>query len=371
MKRLLSLILVLSMMLLCGCGGNEAAEPSTVATVPTQAPTEAATEAPTEMPTETPTEAPTEAPTEPVIPINPLTGEVLENPLESRIFAITINNVPAAMPHYGVSKADLYFEMFINDYATRGLALYADVTEAGAIGSVRSLRYNFTDICQSFDAIVVHAGGSQKVLTDLYRTDVPNISVESELADYYFRDETRLSKGYFWEHCLFVKGPELKAYAESKGISVTKPAGTTYGLNFTENGTPEGGEPAAKVTITMIHDGIRKPTIMIYDENTGLYGYNQYTNPVYDDYYDVQEGFTNVIVMFCRVYNSDVYHVADLTGSGEGYFACGGKIIPIQWSRENDTDLFHFTLTDGPPLELGIGSSYIAIAPLASTVEYE
>ena len=96
---------------------------------------------------------------------------------------------------------------------------------------------------------------------------------------------------------------------------------------------------------------------------------------MYDDYYDVEEQFKNVIVMLCTVRNqtvkSTLYHVAELIGSGEGYFACGGKIIPIKWSRESDSDPFHFTHTDGTPLELGIGSTYISIAPLASTVTYE
>ena len=373
MKRMLTLILVLSLILLCGCGAqSEATEPSTVPE--TQISTEAPTEAPAQE-TEAPTEAPTEGPTEPLVYTNPLTGETLDAPLESRIFAITINNIGAALPHYGVSKADLFFEMFVNDSCTRGLALFADVTEAEAVGSVRSLRYNFTDICQSFDAIVVHASGSDAVLNDLHSTTVPNISVESEIADYYFRDNNRLNNGYAWEHCLFVKGPDLKEYAASKGISVTKPAGTTYGLNFTENGAPEDGEDANVVTINMIHGSTRKTSIMTYDPEIGQYTFKQYNRDVYDGWYDVRESYENVIVLLCPVHDqrvkSTTYHVAELTGSGEGYFACDGKIIPILWSRESDTSLFQFTRTDGTPLELGIGSSYISLAPLTSTVEYE
>ena len=80
--------------------------------------------------------------------------------------------------------------------------------------------------------------------------------------------------------------------------------------------------------------------------------------------------FENVIVMFCNVYNDGVYHVAELVGSGEGYFACGGKLIPIRWHHENMEDPITFTLTDGTPLRLGVGNSYIAIAPLTSTVEW-
>jgi hypothetical protein len=66
-----------------------------------------------------------------------------------------------------------------------------------------------------------------------------------------------------------------------------------------------------------------------------------------------------------------VYHIAELVGSGEGYFACGGKIIPIKWSCESEGSPILFTLADGTPLELGVGNSYIALAPLKSTVVYE
>lgn len=373
MKRLFSLILVLSVLALAGCGG-ETAEPSTTPTETTQAPTaepttEPITEPPT-VPTEPETE-PTTVPTEPAEPINPLTGETLEAESNSRVFAVTINNVPGALPHYGVYKADLYFEMFVNDFATRGLALFHDISEAEAVGSVRSLRFNFIDICQAYGGVVAHASGSETVLSALNGSGVPNISVESEKSDYYFRDQDRLNQGYAWEHTLFVKGAKLMEYAESKGISITQDPDKDYGLDFTEDATPAGGEDASKITIGFIHDGVRKNTIMNYDEESSKYHYNQYNKAMYDGQTGEKELFENVIVLLCQVTNQGVYHVADLDGSGEGYFACNGKLIPIKWIHENETDPFTYTLADGTPLELGVGSSYIAIAPLTSEITWE
>lgn len=372
MKKLIALLLMLSL-ILCGCAGNQPAETTVPPT--TEAPT---TEAPTTVPPTTvppttvpPTEAPTEAPTEPPVPTNPLTGEALEAPSETRTFAVTINNVPGAMPIYGVSKADLFFEMFVNGYCTRGLALYSDIREVSSVGSVRSLRYNFTDLCQIYDAIVFHAGGSNQVLIDRDNMGVDYVSVESEASDYYFRDKSRLDAGYAWEHCLFVRGQESMNYAESKGMRVTREPDADYGLRFTEDGTPEGGEDAQRITINLVHSHATKQTIMQYVEDQGKYLFNQYDMAMYDasEYQHIY--FENVIVMFCRVYDESVYHIADLIGSGEGYFACGGKIIPIKWIHENETDPILFTLEDGTPLELGVGNSYIAIAPLTSSVRYE
>jgi hypothetical protein len=279
------------------------------------------------------------------------------------------------MPTYGVSDADILFEMFINNHMTRGLAMFADIREAGDIGSVRSLRYNFTDLCETFDAIVVHAGGYTTVMNDLYQSPVQNISVEAYAADFHFRDKERASRGYAWEHCLFVNGPKTYAFAESEGMRVTQDPDKDYGLRFTEDGTPVDGEDAKSVTIQFIHTIGRKDTNMVYNESTGLYQYRQYGI----DMWDISQGeaicFKNVIVMFASITDRSegkaTYHVADLLGEGEGYFACGGKIIPIKWFHETMDAPILFTLEDGTPLELGVGSSYIAIAPTTSVVEYK
>ena len=337
----------------------------------TTQPTEKPTEKPTEEPTEEITEAPTEAPTEPEPEyFNPLTGEKIDGPATSRIFAVTINNIRPAIPHYGVSQADLYFEMFINDYATRGLALYYDISKVSDIGSIRSQRYNFTDIAASYDAVMIYCGGSDEVLTDMHKSGVDYIYAEISGQNYHYRDEARRQAGYGSEHCLFVKGPELVEYAKAQGISVTQDADKTYGLTFGEVSSAESGETAEKVRITFsLHDN-HKITEMLYDTESGLYIYNQYGKEMVDPIYDQKEGFRNVIVVFANVNNKGVYHVADLEDEGKGYFACDGKIIPIRWSRSGDSDTFHFTLEDGTPLVQGIGNSYVALVPLKSNVKW-
>ncbi len=183
MKKLVSLLTVLCL-IFCGCGTQPPAETTVAAEEPTTVP-------PT---TEMPTETSTESPTEPSVPTDPLTGETLEAPMESRVFAVTINNVPGAMPMYGVSKADLFFEMFVNDYCTRGLALFGDISQVKSVGSVRSLRYNFTDLCRIYDAVPVYAGASGQVLADLADSGLDNMNVGYDGAGYSYRDESRLNK---------------------------------------------------------------------------------------------------------------------------------------------------------------------------------
>ena len=369
MKKRITLALVCVLMALvlvfAGCAKN-AEEP----TEPTTEPTTEATEPTTEAPTEEPTEAPTEEHTG---PINPLTGEALEEELTDRFFCVSINNVKPALPHRSVITADLFFEMFINDYATRGLAMFTNVKDAGSIGSIRSLRYNFTDIAQGYDAIVVHAGGSESVMSDLKASGVKNLN-GNNMGGFY-RDTGRRAAGYSLEHTLFAHGKDLLAEANKRGYRTTIDSEKDFGLQFTADGTPANGEAASTVNINFILKGHSKSTTMVYDNELGGYVYQQYGMTMKDDATGEKECFENVIVIVTVVENKvasgNTYHVADIEGSGSGYFACGGKLISINWKRSGPNAPFSFTLSDGTPLELGVGSSYIAIAPTTSQISWQ
>lgn len=382
-KKIKTIILIIAAAVLlaevCFIGikalGTPEAETPTVPTeaptaAPTAAPTEEPTEAPTEAPTELPTEPPTEAPTEPpVLYRDPLTGEPLDAPVTSRIFAFSINNEADALPHVGTQDAGIVFEMYVNGYVTRCLALYTDITKVEKIGPIRSMRQNFTDICVAYDAFMGHASGSDEVMQGVYNAGIDHIWVATSDRISY-RDKERLNSGYAVEHTLFVDGPGMYQYLVDKEKRVTaSEEDKTYGLNFVEDGTPTGGEDAGKIDITFrIKAGKTKLTTMTYNEELGRYVYTQYGR---SGEKDDPENFENVFVMLAQVNNVSNYHVAELTGSGDGYYACNGKIIPIKWHHEKDTDPITFTLTDGTPLEQGIGNSYIAIVPLKSTVEWE
>jgi hypothetical protein len=62
-----------------------------------------------------------------------------------------------------------------------------------------------------------------------------------------------------------------------------------------------------------------------------------------------------------------------LIGEGEGFYACNGQIVPIKWSRDSVNDPFTYTLTDGTPLVMGVGKTYVAVIGTsgAAGVSYE
>lgn len=348
---------------------RQSPQPTEEPTVPTQA---ATTQHVTQAPT---TEPATEAPTTEPAPVytNPLTGEVLEEPLTKRLYAVSINNLPDAVPHYGINKADMFLEMFVNGSIIRGLALYSDVTDVPAIGSVRSTRYMFNDLCIHYDAITVHAGGSEWVLANVRERGVDGFNIDTpDKTDYSFRDQDRVKAGYGWEHVLFAKGEGLEAKALEKGFRVDQDPEKDYCLRFTDDGTPADGEDANTVSLTFTFRSSKKDTSMVYDESLGKYVYNQYGKSMVDGETGEPEAFQNVFILMTNVtMNAHGYHEADLVTGGEGYYACGGKIIPITWGSDSEDSPLWFRTMDGEPLLMGVGNSYVAIAPVGSPVSYE
>ena len=364
MKKLIALLLIASL-ILCGCGASTPAA-TEATTAPTQAPATEATEAPTET-----TEAPTEPP---VVYRNPLNGEVLDEPYTGRIFAVTISNIRDALPHYGTMEADILMEMWVNGSIIRDLALYTDVSKAEAIGSVRSDRLMFNQIVKMYDAVLADAAGSDQVLNDAKNTGVNRMTIDTgDATDYSYRAKDRVftfkpeSK---YEHTLFAKGTGLLDFAQKKGFSVTQPADKDYNLHFTEDGTPDG-ETANSVNVTFTYRNNKKDTTMVYDESLGKYVYNQYGKVMVVGDTEDPECFTNVIIMLADITRGDVYYTANFTNGGTGYYANGGKIIPITWGCDGEESPFWFKTVDGADLELGVGNTYMAITPQDSPVTYE
>ena len=363
MKKLVCLLLALTL-LLCGCGAASA--PTTEAT--TEAPT---TEAPT---TEAPT---TEEPTTEPAPVytNPLNGKTLDEPYTGRVYAVSISNIRGALPHYGTMNADILMEMWVNGSIIRDLALFTDPTQAEAIGSVRSVRPMFNQIARQYDAIVLDAGGSEQALAHARQLGVDRFNIDTQGdSGYSFRNTDRaylFKNESGWEHCLFARGDQLEALAQAQGFRTTQPEDKAYNLAFREDGTPADGENADSVTVTFTYRNNRKDTTMAYDAELGKYVYNQYDKTMVVGDTEDPETFTNVIVMLADIGYDGTYYTANFVNGGQGYYACGGKIIPITWGADDDSSPFWFKTLDGETLELGVGNTYMAVAPVDSPVSYQ
>lgn len=378
MKKILALTLVFAMML-GGCGSKAEKPEPTLEPVsldslieangraPEEKPAEAAAEA--EIPAET--EAAITAPTEPQIHRNPVNGTILDAPFTGRLHGHTISNMQENMPHVNLCKADIVVETYVNmNNIIRCLAIYSDIASVEAIGSTRSTRPMFNDIAQHYSLIVSHAGGSDTALEDATSRGIQHFNIEDwnvqQQVTTSYRD-TQYNRSL--ENSLFGIGSGIVEYAKLQGWPMTMER--DYGFRFTENGTPANGEAASRISLNFRYKEARKDTFMVYDSELGKYVWNQYGKEMTDQITGEKEAFTNVLILDTTVTNNGIYHAADFLAGGTGYYANGGLIAPITWTCDGDTEPLKFFAADGNELLLGVGNTYMAIAPTGSPVTWE
>ena len=361
MKKGFLILLLIVCLLLGGCElipARSTLPPQTEAAVPVTQPE---------------TQPPTQAPTEPTY-TNPLTGVPTRYPQDKRIFAVTISNIPDAMPRIGVCLADIYMEMYVNDSIVRGLALYTDPSFVPQIGPVRSTRLMFNDLAMHYDLITAHAGGSSYVLNNARDNGLDGFNIDTwDSTDYSFRDKDRVAQGFGWEHVLFARGEGLEPKALADGINVTADPDKDYLLRFLPDGTPENGEDATEINLTLTyHVESKKDCRFVYDQEFGRYVYWQYGKEMVDGITGEKETYDNVIVMFptdIHIVNSG-YQVANFEDGGEGYYASGGKLIPIRWECDDERSPFRFLTADGEQLYMTQGRTFIAITDVGSAMTW-
>lgn len=371
MKRAMLCLLVLSL-LLCGCAEKKAyVEDNVINTAPGAA-EEALGGTPGRIDAvQTPetTEAAT-VPTEPEVFRNPLNGEILDAPFTGRVYANTVSNMQENMPHVGVIHADVVMEMYANmNNVVRCLALFTDIEQVAAIGSTRSTRPIFNDIAQHYDLVLSYAGGSDTALQDLADRGIDHVNIdtwEATQSGASYRD-TVYKRSY--ENSLLGIGAGIKSLAQTKGIAMELEK--DYGFRFAEEGTPPEGEAADVISWTMVYKQAKKDTSMVYNPELGKYVWNQYGKEMTDQITGDLEAFTNVIIMQADITNNGIYYAADFVAGGTGYYACGGKLIPITWSCADEDSAFRFLNGEGQDLELGVGNTYIAIVTPESPVAWE
>lgn len=353
MKRAILLLLLTASLLLSACSKQEEPKPS-------------ATPEPTPTATPTPTPEPT-----PEIFYHPLTGEQIDAEFgNSRPFAVMINNISVALPHCGVSNADILYEVLAEGDITRMMPIFSNLNDVGAIGSIRSSRPYYIEIAMAFDAIYVHAGGSEQAYSDISSRGVDNIDgVRGAYANkIFYRDPNRQQYGI--EHSLFTTSEKLLDSLSTLGYETEHSGSYDYGLDFTDTPDMNGSSPASNVHVSF---GGIKNTYLSYNAEKDAYNLTQYKK----EYIDANTGealyFDNILVLYAdtKVLDDAGRREVTLNTTGDGLFICSGNSVPMTWSHLDSPGVFSYYKSDGQPLELSRGKTYIAIVPTGSTITME
>lgn len=356
-RHILPCALALLLVLLCACGAPSVPDESAVSAL-----------APGDI---------SLPPDEPVVLYtNPLTGEATEVDIsQNRPVAIMLNNLKKALPQHGVGDADMIYEVCAEGGITRMMAVFQSIDGVGNLGSVRSSRPYYVELAAGLDAIYIHAGGSDGAYQAIRDCGVFNIDgVNGPYGGTMFWRDAQRRKTAGFEHSLFTGDTRITEHLSGKLADKRQVHNEGYSLplTFTADGTPANGQAASTVKVKFSNN---KTGVFTYDAEKNAYLVSQHGAPYVDGNTDQQVAVTNVLVVMTDIStipgDKEGRQNVDLVGSGSGWFACGGKVIPITWSKASPTAPLTYSTADGLPLNLGVGSSYINIIDSDNPVTFQ
>lgn len=331
MKKLLIALLMLAMVgSFAACGGDE----------------------------ETPADEPLVIEPDPIY--NPLTNLEVSEPISARMIMVSVDNHQDARPQYGISKADIVYEVPAEGAIPRLLCLfYSQAPET--IGGVRSARPYMVDIAREWGALMVHCGGSEDALNYLARGPVDDMD-EIAYGSYFWRDKTQYAP-----HNLMTSGEniyEYLAYREKATVSES-----VRQMNFLAEGEQADGDQAEwlRVKYGWADD------YYTYDAAIGCY------NRLVDDeaFIDAATGepvrAANIIVqqVSSRLADSMGHLSIEMCAGGDAWLFTGGTVTRGTWSRADLDSPTIFVDEQGEEFKLSAGQTWIQIMDGNTKLTYQ
>ena len=375
-------------------------EPAAPAIVPV------ATPRPAPAPAPTPAHAPEPTP-DPMLGMvhSPLTGlPIPEESAPLRPVAVVINNHTRALPQSGISQAEIIYEVLAEGNITRLVAIFHQL-EVERIGPVRSTRDYFADFAIAYDAVFAHHGGSPSGYARLRNLGIPFLDGMALESTTFWRDPERRRIPALIEHSSFTGATILNEAMERRNIRRERYEDDGIGFEFNMEEIPfqtlaraTGGtfRPCLELIVPFSDAYARR---FVFDPETYKFAVYNRNGPHIDENIllasaaieddndngndeDADENDTPVDAQV-RVKNVLVQHVRMRTipgdaegrrevhtvGSGSGYLATMGGIIPVLWERDSVEVPTRWYFMNGNPLQLTPGNTWINV--LQDTVAVE
>lgn len=303
-----------------------------------------------------------------------LTNEWIDKELkDQRPVAIMVDNEKTALPHYGLTEADIVYEIMNstkNDRITRFMAIVKDWGSITQFGSIRSTRPTNFMLAAEWNAVLLHDGGPFFIDTWLAKDYTANFSggfarfsngKATEFTEYITYDEyTNTDKNKTYDG--------LKQRFENSHYS------TTYNkyyegphFQFASEEQDFSGRSDSKAANVIELPFPHNKSTLKYNEETGTYDYSEYgtahLDPLHDD---AQLTFENVILQDTTFSDlGEGYMIYNAIDSGRnGYYITNGQAIEITWTKKDESGLtVYYDKSTGKEIQLNTGKTYISLIP--------
>lgn len=293
-----------------------------------------------------------------------LTNEWIDISLKNqRPVAIMVDNEKTALPHYGLTEADVVYEMMnstANGRITRLMAVVKDWGKITQFGSIRSVRPTNFMLAAEWNAILVHDGGPFYINEWAAKPYSNNLSGGFK----------RINNGKPREFTEYVCTGELAGRIQKAGYTKEYNAfypGQHFAFSDTEIDLSIYPEAMACTEIDLSKVFPHNQSKLVYNAATNTYDYYEYGKAHTDSQHNnAKLTFKNLLIQDTTFSQLDkngymIYNAIDVGRSG--YYISDGKMIPVVWAKTaENTPTVYYRLT-GEPLVLNTGKTYIALVP--------
>jgi hypothetical protein len=283
----------------------------------------------------------------------PLTGLPLgDADLNRPSLAAKVDNHPAARPQLALDRADIVFEELVEGGLTRYVAIWhSDLPPE--IGPVRSVRPMDPDIVSPFGGILAYSGGQQRFVEAMLRTPVESaIHGQSNVDDFFYRSPDKVAP-----HNVIVRAVELIANFADKAPPKQQ---FVYAADPTSATAVTSGEAVAGFTTRF--SSFQAPG-WDWSGSDGAFLRSQ-TNGAADVALTGQRiGATNVVSIFVDIQVIQDIPTTFLVGSGSGFVATGGHIVPVTWSKASPDAVIELRDSAGQGVTLAPGITWVELLP--------
>jgi hypothetical protein len=288
--------------------------------------------------------------------LSPYTGLPVAE-IYNRPYAIIVENLPQARPQSGLSEAGIVYEVPVEGYITRFLALYISPYEDD-IGPVRSARPYFAYLTKEYDGILAHCGYS--IHTEAVLKDINAKHIDERFNSLYYK---RL-KSRNMPHNLYTTLSRLTLGAEKFNyLKGSQPAPV---FSFGERKPPEQ-------IVSNIAIAFSPQNHVEYRWNSrGTYTrYNDGSLFIDANYGEAVE-VKNIIIQFikARTFTDEGHLEITLIGEGKGLIFSGGLVEEIKWQKNSYGEKTRFVDNNGRDILLLPGNTWIHLVPQNGKVEW-
>jgi len=262
-----------------------------------------------------------------------------------RPMALVMPNNSAALPKYGISRADIIFEAPVEGRITRLVAFFEDYDDLDHLGPARSARDYHVYEAIGKRAFFAHWGLAVPYSADLINSDkVDNVSVTlsgiSRGADEAFKRIPRA--GYAREFTGYLDVAGYKKAITRLGYDPNYPGDFIPQFIFAAEGTrvEYSDYPAATIVRpggTSANSGGfgNARASFEYNENENLYYRFQFGGRHIDEMNDAQLKVANVVLQYAHgeVRDANDYLAFGVHGEGKAQIFTNGRVIEGTWRR--------------------------------------